>query len=235
MEKSPKPVRVASYNIRKCVGLDRRRDPTRTLDVIGALEADIVALQEVDRRLGARPTTLDRLEIERRTDLEPLEAAVSDVSLGWHGNAVLLRKGTVATKVLRLDLPGLEPRGAILAELALLNGPIRIVAAHLGLTRKMRRMQLATIAEQIKQRQAMPTLILGDFNEWSNDRGLEALQTDYAVHAPGRSYHAARPMASLDRVAASRSLELMDAGVTETRLSRQASDHLPIWADFRFA
>ena len=233
MEQHSRPLRVASYNICKCVGLDRLRRPGRTLDVIATLQADIVALQEVDRRLGNRPATLDRLEIARSTDLEPLEVAANDVSLGWHGNAILTRKGTQVIDFARLDLPGLEPRGAILAELVIAAGPVRIVAAHLGLTRKMRRAQLSTISEHIRNRAAMPTLVLGDFNEWSNDLGLEPLQPEFQVHAPGRSFHAARPVAALDRIAANDGFELVDAGVTQTRESRRASDHLPIWADFR--
>ena len=232
MEKHPRPLRVASYNIRKCIGLDRRRRPSRTLEVIAGLEADIVALQEADRRLGNRPAALDRHEIERSTDLEPIELAVNDVSLGWHGNAVLLRKGTKVQALELLELPGLEPRGAVMIELGLSDGPARLVATHLGLTRQMRRAQLRAISALVHSRVEMPTLILGDFNEWSNARGLEPLLRDYEVHAPGRSFHAARPVAALDRIAANRGFELHDAGVVETKKSRRASDHLPIWAAF---
>ena len=53
MSKIP-PLRLASYNIRKCIGLDRRRDPGRILRVINGLEADVVVLQEADRRMGPR-------------------------------------------------------------------------------------------------------------------------------------------------------------------------------------
>ncbi len=233
MEKTKRPFRAASYNIRKCIGLDRQRRPDRTLDVIAALDADLVALQEADRRLGNRPATLDRDAIARNTDLEPVEIAINETSLGWHGNVVLLRKGTPIHAVQRLDLPGLEPRGAVLVELSVRGEAIRVVATHLGLTRQMRRAQLESITEQIRRRAKMPTMILGDFNEWRADHGLEALQSDYDVHAPGRSYHAARPIAALDRIAVDPGLNLVDAGVVETTKSRRASDHLPIWADFR--
>ncbi len=229
---SAHPLRVASYNIRKCIGLDRRRRPGRTLDVIAALDADVLALQESDRRLGNRPAALDRLEIVRSTDMEPADIAMNDVSLGWHGNAILLRKGTQVDAVKRLHLPGLEPRGAVLIELTFAAGPARLVAMHLGLTRKMRRAQLQSITEEIGTRPDMPTVLLGDFNEWSPDRGLEPLAQDYDVHAPGLSYHAARPVAALDRIAANRGFRLHDAGVIESKKARRASDHLPIWAEF---
>lgn len=233
MSQQQQPFRVASYNIRKCIGLDRKRRPGRTLDVIAALDADVVALQEADKRLGNRPATLDRAEIGRSTDLEPVELAINDTSLGWHGNAILVRKGVTVQAVDRIEMPGFEPRGAVLVELVMAIGPMRIIATHLGLTRQMRRAQLQTIVESVGLRAAMPTLVLGDFNEWMADRGLEPLQADFAVHAPGRSFHAARPVAALDRIAASKGLRLLDAGVTETEKTRRASDHLPVWAEFK--
>lgn len=235
MEKTKPLFRAASYNIRKCIGLDRQRRPDRTLEVIAALDADLVALQEADKRLGNRPATLERDEIARETDLEPVEIATNETSLGWHGNVVLLRKGTPIHTAQRLELPGLEPRGAVLVEFSIGGRPIRVVATHLGLTRQMRRAQLETITGTVRRRAKMPTMILGDFNEWKAGHGLEALQSDYEVHAPGRSYHAARPIAALDRIAADRGLDLVDAAVVETSKSRRASDHLPIWAEFQSA
>ena len=63
-------LKLATWNIRKCVGLDRRRDPHRVAGVIAGLEADVVALQEADKRLGVRPCSLVASEIvERETDL----------------------------------------------------------------------------------------------------------------------------------------------------------------------
>ena len=233
MDQYSSPLRVATYNIRKSVGLDRRRDPGRVLDVINQLDSDIVALQEADLRLGARASTLSRREIERSTDLEAIEIAVNDVSLGWHGNAILVRKGARVSWRDRIDLPSLEPRGAAMAELSWRDAHIRVVALHLGLTRKMRQAQLRAITGAISDRPDMATIIMGDFNEWKANLGVEALSQAYQVHSPGRSFHAARPVASLDRIAVSRALSMTDAGVKQTRQSLIASDHLPVWADFQ--
>jgi endonuclease/exonuclease/phosphatase family metal-dependent hydrolase len=227
-------LRVASYNIRKCVGLDRRRDPDRVLGIIAELGAQAVALQEADRRLGERPATLERGRIETITGLVPVDLAENDISLGWHGNAVLLHPEIRVETVRRLDLPGLEPRGAVLIEATRDGRSFRMVAVHLGLTRAFRRRQLNEIVKAAAPTKGeMPTVILGDMNEWRNDRGLEPLESAFTVHAPGLSFHAARPVAALDRIALSRGLTLHDAGVHRSEAAKVASDHLPVWADLR--
>ncbi|MCR8725853.1 endonuclease/exonuclease/phosphatase family protein [Frigidibacter sp. ROC022] len=225
-------IRLASYNLHKCQGTDRRRDPGRVIDVLNSVEADVLALQEVDHRLGNRPEALPRRMIEDNTDFEAVDLALSPASLGWHGQTLLLRKGAELLSADRLHLPGLEPRGAVLAELTLPEtGPLRVVGVHLGLIRRYRLKQLRAIRAALERRAPMQTVILGDFNEWSTDRGLEPLHDLFEVHAPGRSYHASRPVAALDRLALGQGVELRDAGVVETQLSRLASDHLPVWAD----
>ena len=226
-------LRVASYNIRKCVGLDRRRDPDRVLGVIADLGADAVALQEADRRLGERPATLERDRIEAITGLRAIDLAANDISLGWHGNAVLLHPEIRVGTIRRLELPGLEPRGAVLVEAERGGRGFRMVAVHLGLTRAYRRRQLNAIVAAMEEHAELPTVVLGDFNEWRTDRGLEPLEPDFTVHAPGLSFHAARPVAPLDRIALDRRMTLHDAGVHRSEASRLASDHLPVWADLR--
>lgn len=77
----------------------------------------------------------------------------------------------------------------------------------------------------------MPTVILGDFNEWSRRRGLEPLAAMFDIIAPGRTYHASRPMAALDRMAVNGGTKVVAKGVQRLSGARRASDHLPIWAD----
>lgn len=225
------PMRVASYNVRKCVGLDRRTMPERVLDVISEVGADVVAIQEVDARLGQRETAIPRDFIEKYTDMEPVDLAQYEGSLGWHGNAILVRKGATITATDQMHLPALESRGAALVEIEHNGQPMRIVATHLGLLRRNRRQQVRAIVDHLAGRDAMPTVIMGDFNEWSRTKGLEALDENFDIHVPGRSFHAARPMAALDRIAINTGLELRDAGVHQRGHALKASDHLPVWAD----
>ncbi|MEJ8561955.1 endonuclease/exonuclease/phosphatase family protein [Yoonia sp. GPGPB17] len=223
-----RPGRIASYNIRKARGLDGKRDPGRIVDVINGLDADIIALQEADRRLGDRPAALPRDLIARATDFDVVPLATNTVSIGWHGNAVLVRRGTAVAETNLFDLPGAEPRGAVSVELE--HGPT-IVGVHLGLLRSSRRNQLDTILSRLGSSEN--NIIIGDMNEWATRRGFEPLEEAYTLYAPGRSFHARRPVAALDRVALSQGLHLTDAGVEQGRLAKRASDHLPIWADVR--
>lgn len=222
-------IRLASYNLRKCRGTDGKRAPGRILDVINGINADVVALQEADMRLGPRPAALPSRMIETHTDFTAVPVATSPVSVGWHGNAILVRKSARVHHVQRLDLPGLEPRGAIVMEL----DNLRVVGVHLGLLRANRQKQLHAIRDALKDMSALPTAIIGDFNEWTRSGGMAPISADFDIIAPGKSFHAARPIAALDRIALGASIELRDAGVVETDISRRASDHLPIWADLR--
>jgi endonuclease/exonuclease/phosphatase family metal-dependent hydrolase len=182
--------------------------------------------------MGERPATLERDRIADVTGLLPVDLAVNGISLGWHGNAVLLHPDIRVEDVRRLDLPGLEPRGAVVVR-ALRDGrAFRLVAVHLGLTRAYRRRQLNAIVKATLDAD-LPTVILGDMNEWRNDRGLEPLDPGFTVHAPGLSFHAARPVAALDRIAVSARVKVERTGVHRADPARVASDHLPVWADLR--
>ncbi|SLN53557.1 endonuclease/exonuclease/phosphatase family protein [Roseisalinus antarcticus] len=229
-------LRLASYNIQKAVGQDLRRDPARVLAAISELDADVVVIQEADKRLGVRPTALPRFLIEQQTDLVPADVAEADGSLGWHGNAVLVRKGLRVQRTARLPLPGLEPRGAVLVRV-LPPGDgddpagITVIGAHLGLLRSWRRRQARALGDHALRDDGPGTVIAGDFNEWSMRKGLGPLCADFHLVTPGRTYPSLRPIGSLDRAALGSGLRLIGAGVAAGALARVASDHRPIWLD----
>lgn len=222
------PLRLASWNIRAGLGTDLRRDPMRVARAIAALGADIVALQEADFRRGARPTALPRPLLERVTGLVPVPVERGD-SLGWHGNAVLHRPDMTLRDVRLVALPGLNPRGALVADLDAPQ-PLRVVALHLALTRRMRRRQIDVLRTTLATLSDRPTVILGDFNEWSADRGLGRLARDYRIVTPGPTYPAGRPVGRLDRFAHSPDLALRPLAVPPAR-GAQPSDHRPVLAE----
>jgi endonuclease/exonuclease/phosphatase family metal-dependent hydrolase len=227
-------IRIASYNIRKSIGRDRRRKPERILGVLEELAADVVVLQEADRRFGRRrASSLPPSAIEADTDYQVIDLAIRPDSLGWHGNAVLVRRGVAIIEAHRLELPALEPRGAVIVELEDRGLRFRVVGAHLSLLRRWRRLQAAAILKRLDELEGhLPTVIIGDFNDWSHDApSLEAISKRYSGHAPGKSYPAYRPVAPLDRLFHDDGIEVLAAGVHHSPLAGIASDHLPIWAE----
>lgn len=223
-------IRVASYNIRKSVGLDRQRRPDRIVEILNEIDADVVTLQEVDRRTGARETTLPRKMIEAETDLKIIDIAIRPDSIGWHGNAILVRKDAEVLSTRRHEIPVFEPRGAISAVVEFNGTPLRVVGMHLSLLRTFRRQQIRALTKQIDNKD-VATLIMGDLNEWRIEGALQEFGKEYAVTTPGRSFPASRPMATLDRMILHNDLRFLKGAVHQTDLSRVASDHLPIWAD----
>ncbi len=227
-------LRLASYNIQKCVGLDLRRRPSRTLQVIEGTGAQIVLLQEADKRLPPRPAALPHFVLdEAGWQVANLGGAGS---LGWHGNAILWRTGSA--ELLdhgHLHLPGLEPRGAVWAVFETVIGPVRVIGAHLGLTGKARHEQVLHLARESANFDDVPLVWGGDFNEWSRTPVLDHLAPAMQFLAPKPSFPALRPIGALDRMAVSKELQVTAHGVYRERPAHIASDHLPVWADLRRA
>ena len=228
-------IRVASYNMRKAIGIDRRRRPERTIDVLNELDADVIALQEADRRFGSRSSAIPLAMLDAHSDYKPVEIDNRAGSIGWHGNALLVRKSIEVCEHHLFRLPSLEPRGAVLAELLLGDALLRVVGMHLDLSGLWRRQQAQAILAHLHERDGEPpTVLMGDLNEWSTRGGcLREFGRDHDFVPCGRSFHARRPIAALDRIMVSRDLEILRSGVHRTVCSRRASDHLPIWAELR--
>ena len=250
-------ITLASYNMRKAIGTDRKRRPERVLHVLQEIDADVVALQEADKRIGGRGAAVPHELIDdhglykpvpflvrHRRTLEGLPGGkqaerflkINTRNLGWHGNAMLVKRHVEIMDVAALDLPTLEPRGAVMAELLIRDQPVRVIGMHLDLSGLWRRRQMRAILEAVERRhQKMPTILMGDTNEWRDAGGcLKELNGSYRVAPTGPSFHSRRPIAALDRIIVDQSLAIEAAGVHASAEARKASDHLPIWARVSF-
>ena len=226
-------LKIASYNIRKAVGLDWRRRPARVLGVLNEIDADIVALQEVDRRFGSRMSALEPDLIEAETDYQAIRFSHRAQSLGHHGNVILARKSIRVLDARPMILPHLEPRGAAVADLDFGGRRLRVVGMHLGLTRKWRQLQTETIVAELHALEAhLPTVLMGDLNEPDLKSGvLRAFEQRHTIAACGPSFHASMPVFTLDRIIVTEDIAIARTGVHRSLLAREASDHLPIWAE----
>lgn len=224
---------VASYNIHKGIGTDRRRDLKRTAAVIAEIGADILALQEADTRFGQRTglLNLDRLRDELGLIPVPLDGVGE--AHGWHGNLLLVRNALVK-QVHQLVLPGLEPRGALVTELDIGGRPLRVVNAHLGLLAKSRAAQARALLDKIGSLDPQPTLLMGDLNEWRGDgAAFQTLGKHFKIAQGRPSFPSRYPLLALDRMMMSHHGALEDVTTHISPLSRRASDHLPIKARLR--
>jgi len=211
---------VASYNTHKGVGTDGKRDADRIVDVICEIAPDIIALQEVDTRFGERKGLLNLLRLEVECGLTPVPLSNLTAAHGWHGNIVLVH------------LPGLEPRGAILADIDLAQGKsLRIIAAHLGLLGRSRLQQARRLIAIMQDHAVRPTVLMGDFNEWrlGSKSALNAFRDAFGhLPKPVASFPSRLPFLALDRIIADREGLIGDVVVHDSALARVASDHLPI-------
>jgi endonuclease/exonuclease/phosphatase family metal-dependent hydrolase len=225
-------IKVASYNMRKSIGTDRRRRPERTLQVLCEVNADVIALQEADRRFGLREAVLTQHLLAEHGDWKAVPFGMRARSMGWHGNALLVRKEAEVLDCEAIHLPALEPRGAVMADIRLRGQVLRVVGMHLDLSGLWRRRQAhAIIAHLAASTHRRPTVLMGDLNEWSAHSGcLRDFGQHFAFAETGKSFHARRPMARLDRIMVSPDLKIAEAGVHESLHARTASDHLPVWA-----
>lgn len=222
----------ASYNIHKAVGLDRRRDPDRILSILREIDADVIALQEADRRFGRRESVLPLQTIDDHTPWRAVPLTHRPDSLGWHGNALLVRREFDIADAEAIPLPTLEPRGAIRADIVVGGQRLRVVGMHLDLSGLRRRQQLRTILGHLADCDGhCPSVLMGDLNEWAMHGGsLREFHAPWRVLTTGRTFPSRRPVAQLDRIVVSPEWHLAETGVHHSALASRGSDHLPVFA-----
>jgi endonuclease/exonuclease/phosphatase family metal-dependent hydrolase len=226
-----KTLTVASYNVHRCIGRDRRHDPGRVAKVLEELQADVIALQEVDFRYHVR-RGVDQLRfLAEATGLESVWGPVLYGSRGQYGNGLLVRPQVLAVRGIDLSVPRHQRRGALDVDLAVEGGRLRVIAAHLGLGLNERQIQVRRLLQVLADHGDGPLLLLGDFNEWRPpSRPLRRLHRHFG-RTPGlRSFPSNFPLLALDRIWMQPRSALLALEVHSSRWARVASDHLPVRA-----
>jgi len=224
-------LRVATYNVHRGRSTLGVFDPARIAAVIAEIRPDVIALQEAQHYLRPGKAMFDAAWIRRETGLRPLRVTAREAEQGWRSNVVLIRP---EARVLRppegLRIGGMEPRGAILAELDLGEGAFRLIATHLSLGARRRVRQGEALLAAMAGR-AMPTLVLGDFNEWrAGGSVLGVLEPVFGRAPAAATFPSFHPVASLDRILGWPRGVVTGLTVHDTPLARRASDHLPLVA-----
>ncbi len=222
---------VASYNVHRCIGRDGRHDPGRVAKVIEELQADVIALQEVDFRYHIR-RGVDQLRfLAEATGLESVWGPVLYGPRGQYGNGLLTRHEVLAVRGIDLSVPRHQRRGALDIDLGVHGTRVRVIAAHLGLGLNERQTQVRRLLQALTGHDGAPLILLGDFNEWRPpSRPLRRLHRHFG-RTPGlRSFPSNFPLFALDRIWVQPRSALVALEVHTSRWARRASDHLPVRA-----
>lgn len=239
-----KTLRLMTYNVHRCVGVDRRLDVERVAEVIAAERPDVVALQELDVR-RARTRGVDQAhrlaELLRMSfHFHPAMAVEEEL----YGDAILtaLPERRVRAKALPLyrRVPGLEPRGALWVEVEVGGTRVQIINTHLGLVPQEQRRQAAALLGPDwmgDDRWVAPGVVLGDFNATPYSATYRMLRTvlrDAQAPTPTRprpataTFPSSFPFMRIDHVFLTKGLETRAVHSPYDPRARTASDHLPL-------
>ena len=223
-------LRLATYNIHRCVGADGKEDPQRIADVLRAMDADLVALQEVAYD-PETPGDILRF-LSRAAGAQVIAGPTLQEGKGRYGNAVLTRLTPREVRRIDISLRGREPRGVLQLGLATPSATVSVLATHLGLSVRERRRQLARIAQILAETRADVMILMGDLNEWFPwSPSLHRLKGFFAPVVAPATFPGRRPFFALDRIWVRPQRRLSRLHAFKTPLSRMASDHLPLVAD----
>ena len=224
-------LRVVTWNIHGCVGRDGRRDRARIAGHLAALRPDVAALQEVDSRHD-QDDGIDTFDYLRdRIGDHGLHAPTLGTAGAQYGHMLASRWPLTDAIVHDVSFGGREPRKIIDARIEPAGAPMRVLAAHLGLNAREQRNQLARLRAIVNAGdRALPTVLLGDFNDWRR-RGRTHRALSDVVH--GGSGHATfpsvLPLLPLDRILWHPMALMVESW--SVRDGRHASDHLALAAD----
>jgi endonuclease/exonuclease/phosphatase family metal-dependent hydrolase len=223
---------VGSYNIHGGVGSDGRHDLARIGRVVSALDADIVALQEVGGGQAAEAKEAAHV-LSAATGLMAIQGPTIRRSDGDFGNVLLTRLPPEAVRLIDLSFRNREPRGALDVRFQVAGGSLRVIATHLGLLPLERRFQVKRLIEVVRAGESgdeAATLLLGDINEWfALGRPLRWLHGYFRGRAHGgRTFPSRFPLFALDRIWVHPKAALSAYEVRRDPEAREASDHLPV-------
>ena len=239
-------LRVATYNVHGCMGMDRRRSEARIAEVIAEMSVDIVALQELDlgrrRSAGANQTKMIAEQLGWYSHFHPAMRRDDE----HYGNAIISRYELNVRRA--VELPGRAPffcrenRAVIEAEIETNLGKVRVINTHLGLGWRERFVQ-AQLFTSGEWRAAIggdtPVILLGDFNSLRGSRPYRTLNQHLRdvrelIEATGSvpTFPTRFPMLAVDHIFVNRAVEPLSVSVHRSPLARIASDHFPLMAEF---
>ena len=220
-------VRVATYNIHRARGLDGRVSLPRIADVVRELDADVVGVQEIYAAQAE--------QLAKDVGMQPVTGTTVHRTDGAYGNAILTRLPLRGVATFDLSVGVREARGGIRVDLGFREQVLHIFNVHLGLRGRERAAQVKWLVERhiLWDDRTGPRIVIGDLNEWFPGRVGRALRREFTSLRRRLTHPALLPLWSLDRIFWDHAVRGESLRVHRTRLSRVASDHLPLVASLR--
>lgn len=213
-------LRVATFNVHHCEGLDGKLDVPRIARVIEKTRADLVAMQELDRGMRRTERTDQPAELERLTGLAVSFHPTLERSKGQYGIGIAAREGGPFEYRSLPQVADEEPRGYLIGP----YGGVTVIATHLSLQRGPRDRQTKALFDAI-ERFGGPFIVLGDLNQssWRLRRTVRG-----AVSVPVMPRRTmARRWSQRDHIVAGRGARVVQRDVIQT----DSSDHYALVAD----
>ncbi|MGA1876456.1 MAG: endonuclease/exonuclease/phosphatase family protein [bacterium] len=235
---------IMTYNVHSCIGGDSKSFPHRIADVIMQSDPDIVALQELDVRL-TRTGSIDQAHlIAKYLEMDYHFHPALRIEEGHYGNAILSR---FPMRLIRAgELPHhpsghrrYEKRGALLAEIEIHGRKVHIMNTHLGLTRRERLLQAGALLGsewRLPSNGRIPLVMCGDFNTMPGSSVYRLFRSKLLDaqccngHSPKKTFSSRYPLFRIDHVFTTSHISVRGIEVPRTKLTRLASDHLPLIA-----
>ena len=239
------PLRVATLNVHSCIGMDGRCSPARIARLIDRLDADIIALQELD---------VGRIRSRREDQLEQL-AQFTGMHAAWcpctsfekhtaYGHGLLSRFPIRSSRCIALPGPRrAEPRKVLHVCIDILGTSTQVLSTHLGLSRWERLAQVETLLGPDGLGRLSPddpVIVLGDLNTGGGSpayrrlaQRLHNVQANCAGHVGQATFPSVLPVLQLDHIFVSPHFGIDRVFVPRNELSQTATDHLPLVAELR--
>lgn len=227
-------LRVVTYNVHACIGNDGKFSPKRIAEVLQELEADFVAIQELEDRVLGTESVSEFLA--RSLGMHPYRGATLKRQDAHYGNLLLSRRPARSMQRHDISVLGREPRGIIDARYSVFDRKIRILVTHFGLKAAERRKQVDALLQIAAGGESDIDLLAGDLNEWwPMNRTLRALGKRFGTMSRHCTWPARRPVLALDRIFVSPRAIHRTVHVADSKPARWASDHLPLVCDLELS
>jgi endonuclease/exonuclease/phosphatase family metal-dependent hydrolase len=235
-----------TWNIHRCIGVDRRFKPDRVANCIEHYSPDIVCLQEVDRGVPrSRELFLDHFIANELGYKYHTWAQAHTLKLGSYGNATLSNFPIIKRRVLDLTIGSKKKRNCLYTRIKVKRSNLHLFNWHLGLSASERQKQCQRLIKS-NTHSDLPRknkiILAGDTNDWRNllyrnggliESGYDAW-SEHGRRQPIRTFPSTQPLGALDKFFWKGAINATHVFPGHTSQTKLASDHLPLIADFEY-